>query len=65
MVRSITSILAMVVEPNNLRRLLDAFNLALTIHAVYYYLVVHFGGVDSLIRVVWYVGSTPSFTDLC
>ena len=37
------------------RRVLDAFNLALTIHAMYYYLVVHFGGVEALIQVVWYV----------
>jgi len=33
--------------------LLDAFNLALTIHAVYYYLVIHFGGIDALFHVVW------------
>jgi hypothetical protein len=35
--------------------LLDAFNLILTIHAMYYYLVVNFGGVEALIQVVWYV----------
>jgi len=33
--------------------LLDAFNLILTIHAMYYYLVVNFGGVEALIQVVW------------
>jgi hypothetical protein len=27
---------------------------------MYYYLVIHFGGVDALIHIVWYVGSTPS-----
>ena len=47
------------IEPNNPPRFLDAFNLALTIHAMYYYLVVHFGGVDALIHIVWYVKSTP------
>lgn len=32
---------------------LDAINLALTIHAMYYYLVINFGGVEALIHVVW------------
>lgn len=31
----------------------DAFNLALTIHAMYYYLVIHFGGVQALLHIVW------------
>ena len=45
-------------ELNDLCRVLDAVNLALTIHAMYYYLVIHFGGVDALIHVVWYVRPT-------
>jgi hypothetical protein len=32
---------------------LDAFNLALTIHAMYYYLVLHFENHDALVHVVW------------
>jgi len=32
---------------------LDAFNLALTIHAMYYYLILHFQNVDALVHVVW------------
>ncbi|KAF9647025.1 hypothetical protein BDM02DRAFT_3188351 [Thelephora ganbajun] len=32
---------------------LDAFNLVLTIHAMYHYLVLHFYNIDALIHVVW------------
>lgn len=50
---------ALVTKPNNLHRILDALNLALTIHAMYYYLVLHFQNVEALIHVVWYVQLTP------
>jgi len=33
--------------------MLDAFNLALTIHAMYYYLVIHFHNPDALFHIVW------------
>ena len=60
MVRALTSGLSNA-EPNNLHRVFDAFNLALTIHAMYYYLVVHFLDIEALITVVWYV--RPTFLD--
>jgi len=54
MVRAFSSNPSDKVEPNHLRRVLDAFNLALTIHAMYHYLVLHFLNVDALFHVVWY-----------
>jgi len=53
------------IEANNLRRIFDAFNLALTIHAMYYYLVIHFGGVQALLHIVWYVPSPRLILGLC
>jgi hypothetical protein len=32
---------------------LDAFNLFLTVHAMYYYLVLHYSNIDALIHIVW------------
>jgi hypothetical protein len=60
LVRAVSSNLSDKTEPNNLRRVLDAFNLALTIHAMYYYLVLHFSNIDALIHIVWYVRPIPS-----
>jgi hypothetical protein len=52
------------VEPDNPLRVLDAINLALTIHAMYYYLILHFQNVEALIHVVWYVDPLAIIADL-